>query len=233
MELKFVVPDMAETFGKLSYAGEGEIITEGYGRNTTVIGRSYHLYSSKQRADDIEVVVAAEAGEKDFDQDQPLKAVNPHLVAKGYEIENRGFTDYVLYVDDLVKEEEEKKLRLTEGIVVDSVLTFGKLRFSALRREVRKQNEDGTVSNEVKERTYNLKSSAQGRMIQVSIPANVPLREFAYDAEVELVNPIVDTVANYVFREGTTVNWFIKADDLVLKRQPNQGNSTNQIEGKT
>lgn len=123
-------------------------------------------------------------------------------------------------------------MRLTEGIVVDSVLTFGKLRFSALRREVRKQNEDGTVSNEVKERTYNLKSSAQGRMIQVNIPANVPLREFAYDAEVELVNPIVDTVANYVFREGTTVNWFIKADDLVLKRQPNQGNSTNQIEGK-
>ena len=123
-------------------------------------------------------------------------------------------------------------MRLTEGIVVDSVLTFGKLRFSALRREVRKQNEEGTVSNEGKERTYNLKSSAQGRMIQVSIPANVPLREFAYDAEVELVNPIVDTVANYVFREGTTVNWFIKADDLVLKRQPNQGNSTNQIEGK-
>ncbi|EPH59368.1 hypothetical protein D931_03939 [Enterococcus faecium 13.SD.W.09] len=123
-------------------------------------------------------------------------------------------------------------MRLTEGIIVDSGLTFGKLRFSALRREVRKQNEDGTVSNEVKERTYNLKSSAQGRMIQVSIPANVPLREFAYDAGVELVNPIVDTVANYVFREGTTVNWFIKADDLVLKRQPNQGNPTNQNEGK-
>ena len=123
-------------------------------------------------------------------------------------------------------------MRLTEGIVVDSGLTFGKLRFSALRREVRKQNDDGTIGNEVKERTYNLKSSAQGRMIQVSIPANVPLREFAYDAEVELVNPIVDTVANYVFREGTTVNWFIKADDLVLKRQPNQGNPTNQNERK-
>ncbi|MDT6485948.1 YdcP family protein [Enterococcus faecium] len=123
-------------------------------------------------------------------------------------------------------------MRLTEGIVVDSGLTFGKLRFSALRREVRKQNEDGTIGNEVKERTYNLKSSAQGRMIQVSIPANVPLREFAYDAEVELVNPIVDTVANYVFREGTTVNWFIKADDLVLKRQPDQGNPTNQNERK-
>lgn len=103
MELKFVVPDMVETFGKLTYGGEGEVLSEGYGRNTTIVGRSYHLFSNKQRADDIEVVVAAEAGEKDFDQDQPLKAVNPHLIAKGYEIENRGFTDYVLYVDDLVK----------------------------------------------------------------------------------------------------------------------------------
>lgn len=103
MELKFVVPDMAQTFGKLTYGGEGEVLTEGYGRNTTVVGRSYHLFSSKQRADDIEVVVAAEAGEKDFDQDQVVQMVNPTLVAKGYEIENRGFKDYVLYVDDMVK----------------------------------------------------------------------------------------------------------------------------------
>ena len=41
-------------------------------------------------------------------------------------------------------------------------INIWKVAFSALRREVRKQNEDGTVSNEVKERTYNLKSSAQG-----------------------------------------------------------------------
>ncbi|MDT6486557.1 conjugal transfer protein, partial [Enterococcus faecium] len=27
MELKFVVPDMAETFGKIRYAGEGEVLT--------------------------------------------------------------------------------------------------------------------------------------------------------------------------------------------------------------
>lgn len=120
-------------------------------------------------------------------------------------------------------------MRLAEGIVVETEKTFGILRFSALRREVRKQNEDGSISNEVKERTYNLKSKVQGRMIQISVPASVPLREFPYNAEVELVNPIVDTVANYVFREGTTVNWFIKADDLVLKRpavpvpQANQG----------
>lgn len=109
-------------------------------------------------------------------------------------------------------------MRLAEGMIINQEKTFGTLKFSALRREVRKQNEDGTVSTEIKERTYNLKSSTQGRMIQVSIPAEVPLREFPYDAEVELVQPTVDTVANYVFREGTTVSWFIKAEDLILKR---------------
>ncbi|MCO5432995.1 YdcP family protein [Enterococcus faecalis] len=109
-------------------------------------------------------------------------------------------------------------MRLAEGMIINQEKTFGTLKFSALRREVRKQNEDGTVSTEIKERTYNLKSSMQGRMIQVSIPAEVPLREFPYDAEVELVQPTVDTVANYVFREGTTVSWFIKAEDLILKK---------------
>lgn len=109
-------------------------------------------------------------------------------------------------------------MRLAEGIIINQEKTFGTLKFSALRREVRKQNEDGTVSTEIKERTYNLKSSTQGRMIQVSIPADVPLKEFSYDAEVELVQPTVDTVANYVFREGTTVSWFIKAEDLILKK---------------
>ncbi len=125
-------------------------------------------------------------------------------------------------------------MRLPDGIIVNTEETFGKLRFSALRREVRKQNEDGTVSEEIKERTYNLKSSAQGRMVQVSIPANVPLREFPYNAEVKLVNPIVDTVANYVFREGVTVNWFIKADDLILKSKPTQPalQDTGKKEGK-
>lgn len=112
-------------------------------------------------------------------------------------------------------------MRLAEGIIINQEKTFGTLKFSALRREVRKQNEDGTVSTEIKERTYNLKSSIQGRMIQVSIPADVPLKEFSYDAEVELVQPTVDTVANYVFREGTTVSWFIKAEDLILKKNSN------------
>ena len=38
-------------------------------------------------------------------------------------------------------------MRLANGIVIDKEATFGALKFSALRREVRIQNEDGTVSD--------------------------------------------------------------------------------------
>lgn len=107
-------------------------------------------------------------------------------------------------------------MRLAQGIVIDKELTFGLLKFSALRREVFLQNEDGTVSTEVKERTYDLKSREQGRMIQVSLPASVPLKEFDYNAEVDIINPVADTVANATFR-GADVDWYIKADDLVLR----------------
>ena len=79
-------------------------------------------------------------------------------------------------------------MRLANGIVIDKEKTFGVLKFSALRREVHVQNEDGTVSEEIKERTYDLKCNTQGRMIQVSVPATVPLKDYDYNAEVELIN---------------------------------------------
>ena len=108
-------------------------------------------------------------------------------------------------------------MRLAKGIVINKEDTFGTLKFSALRREVRETNDDGTVSDRIKERTYDLKSSVQGRMIQVSIPAGVPLREFDYNAIVEVINPVADTVANATF-QGADVDWYIKASDLVLKK---------------
>lgn len=73
-------------------------------------------------------------------------------------------------------------MRLANGIVIDKEKTFGVLKFSALRREVHVQNEDGTVSEEIKERTYDLKCNTQGRMIQVSVPATVPLKDYDYNA---------------------------------------------------
>ena len=91
-------------------------------------------------------------------------------------------------------------MRLANGIIIDKEKTFGVLKFSALRREVHIQNEDGTVSEEIKERTYDLKCKEQGRMIQVSIPAAVPLKEFDYNAEVEIINPVADTVATATFQ---------------------------------
>ena len=119
-------------------------------------------------------------------------------------------------------------MRLANGIIIDKEKTFGVLKFSALRREVHIQNEDGTVSEEIKERTYDLKCKEQGRMIQVSIPATVPLKEFDYNAEVEIINPVADTVATATF-QGADVDWYIKADDIVLKGKINQM-ATNNIQ---
>lgn len=120
-------------------------------------------------------------------------------------------------------------MRLAEGIVIDKDKTFGALKFSALRREVRVNNEDGTISDEIKERTYDLKSRGQGQMIQVSIPSAIPLKEYDYNAEVELVNPVANTVATATFR-GADVDWYIKADDIVLKKK--QATPQPQAKGK-
>ena len=119
-------------------------------------------------------------------------------------------------------------MRLANGIVIDKEKTFGVLKFSALRREVHVQNEDGTVSEEIKERTYDLKCNTQGRMIQVSVPATVPLKDYDYNAEVELVNPVADTVSRKTYT-GADVDWYVKAEDIVLKNKGNQnaGNPQN------
>ena len=91
-------------------------------------------------------------------------------------------------------------MRLANGIVLDKEKTFGVLKFSALRHEVRVENEDGTTSEEIKRRTYDLKCSQQERTIQVSIPAEIPVKDYPYNAEVELINPVADTVANANYR---------------------------------
>ena len=57
-------------------------------------------------------------------------------------------------------------------------------------------------------------------MIQVSIPASAGVKNFDYNAEVELINPIADTVATATYM-GADVDWYIKADDIILKRFSN------------
>ncbi|EDH3594497.1 DUF961 domain-containing protein [Listeria monocytogenes] len=108
-------------------------------------------------------------------------------------------------------------MRLAQGIIIEKEKTFGLLKFSALRREVRITDEEGNVTEQIKERTYDLKSKGQGRMIQVSIPASAGEKNFDYNAEVELINPVADTVATATY-VGADVDWYIKADDVVLKK---------------
>ena len=111
-------------------------------------------------------------------------------------------------------------MRLAEGIIIEKEETFGALKFSALRREVKIVDDEGNVTEQVKERTYDLKSKGQGRMIQVSIPASAGVKNFDYNAEVELINPIADTVATATYM-GANVDWYIKADDIILKKSQN------------
>ena len=102
MELKFVVPNMAQTFGNLEFAGENEVEQRRRTGRMSGLSRSFNLSSDVQRADDIIVVLPAEAGEKHFQPEQKVKLVNPRITAEGYKIGNRGFTNYILLADDML-----------------------------------------------------------------------------------------------------------------------------------
>lgn len=103
MELKHVIPNMEKTFGNLEFAGENKVEQRRINGRMAVISRSYNLYSDVQRADDIIVVLLATAGEKNFEVEEKVRLVNPKITAEGYKIGNRGFTNYILSADDMVK----------------------------------------------------------------------------------------------------------------------------------
>lgn len=50
------------------------------------------------------VVLPAEAGEKHFGFEERVKLVNPRINAGLNKIGTRGFTNYLLHADDMVKE---------------------------------------------------------------------------------------------------------------------------------
>ncbi len=64
-------------------------------------------------------------------------------------------------------------------------------------------------------------------MIRVNIPAAVTLKEFKYNAEAEIVNPLADTLATVTF-QGADVDWFIKAEDIVLNNK--DGHTTENLQ---
>lgn len=103
MKLKHIIPNMEKTFGNLEYAGEGDVEQKRINGKMTVISRSYNLYSDIQRADDIVVVLPSNASEKSFEVEERVKLINPKIIAEGYKIGTRGFTNYILLADDIVK----------------------------------------------------------------------------------------------------------------------------------
>lgn len=62
------------------------------------------------------VVVPAEAGEKHFGFEERVNLVNPRITAEGYKIGTRGFTNYLLHADDMVKriKKERKNGEISE-----------------------------------------------------------------------------------------------------------------------
>ena len=103
MEMKYVVPDMAQSFGTLEFAGESEPIFERDKNNRRVLARrSYNLYSDVQKGE-----IPVQAGETQFKYEQKVKLVNPKLYGRGYAIGDMGHTDYVLVADDIVAVEEK------------------------------------------------------------------------------------------------------------------------------
>lgn len=108
MELKYVVPNMAQSFGNLEFAGEREAVIERDKNNRRVVAtRSYNLYSDVQKGENVVVEIPAQAGEKTFKYEQKVKLVNPKLYGRGYAIGDMGHTDYVLVADDIVPVEEK------------------------------------------------------------------------------------------------------------------------------
>lgn len=49
------------------------------------------------------VILPADGGEKHFEVEDKVKLVQPKIIAEGYKIGTRGFTNYVLHADDIVK----------------------------------------------------------------------------------------------------------------------------------
>ena len=87
MEMKYVVPDMAQSFGTLEYAGESEPIFERDKNNRRVLARrSYNLCSDVQKGENVVVEIPVQAGEKKFKYEQKVKLVNPKLYGRGYAI---------------------------------------------------------------------------------------------------------------------------------------------------
>lgn len=104
MELKHIIPNIKGTFGNLTFGSEKSENREG-GRNGKIISHTYNLYSDLQRADNIEVTIPAESGDKKLtiEKEARIQLINPRVSAVGYRIGDQAFTNYTCNADDIIK----------------------------------------------------------------------------------------------------------------------------------
>lgn len=77
-------------------------------------------------------------------------------------------------------------------------------------------------------RSYNLYSDVQkGENVVVEIPVQAGEKKFKYEQKVKLVNPVADTVSRKTYT-GADVDWYVKAEDIVLKNKGNQNAGSPQ-----
>ena len=73
----------------------------------------------------------------------------------------------------------------------------------------------------IKSTFHNLYSDVQrADDVVVVLPAKAGEKHFLPEQKVKLINPVVDTVANANYR-GADVDWYVKAEDIVLKSKEN------------
>ena len=103
-------------------------------------------------------------------------------------------------------------------VVPNMEKTFGNLEFAG-ENTTEQQRINGRMA--VINRSYNLYSDVQrADDVVVTLPAKAGEKHFLPEQKVKLINPVVDTVANANYR-GADVDWYVKADDIVLKSKEN------------
>ena len=103
MEMKYVVPDMAQSFGTLEFAGESEPVFERDKNNRRVLTRrSYNLYSDVQKGENVVVEIPVQAGEKHFKYEQKVKLVNPVADTVSRKTYTGADVDWYVKAEDIV-----------------------------------------------------------------------------------------------------------------------------------
>ena len=103
MEMKYVVPDMAQSFGTLEFAGESDHVFERDKDNRRFFARrSYNLYSDVQRGENVVVEIPVQAGEKHFKYEQKVKLVNPVADTVSRKTYTGADVDWYVKAEDIV-----------------------------------------------------------------------------------------------------------------------------------